>query len=717
VSRTELEWYRLRWPRETETERLRALALLLAASARPPVVVEAVGQAGRVEHRFGLPAGRGGALVEQLRSVVSGLGLVPVEARSSVAGQRAVELRLTTAQRPLRAEQAELVSRAVLSALARARREEQLILQWELLAVLPPSRVGSGPEQADPLPASVADVLLGRRGRLDSEARQALRAKRMLPVWRAVGRIAVRASAPARAQSLLREVVAALRLAEAPGVRFHVRRCRPGGVDRPGRSWLASLRLNTDEFVALSGWPVGVTARLPVACSGGRRLPVGKAVASRGRVVGVGTAPGAERPVALSVEDSLRHLHVLGPTGVGKSTLLLNLIVQDIAAGRGLVVIEPKGDLVDAVLERVPAGRRDDVVLLDPSDEEAPVGLNPLAVNGRPAELVADELLDMFRSLYESSWGPRTNDILGASLLSLARTPGMTLCALPALLTDAGFRHRLVAGLDDPIALEPFWAGFEGWSEAERMAAIAPSLNRIRPFLLRPQLRAVLGQARPRFDLGQVFEERKVLLVSLAKGLIGAEAATLLGGLVVSQLWAAASRRAGVAATRRTPVFVYIDEFQDYLRLPTDLGDALAQARGLGVGFTLAHQHLSQLPPALRSALLANARSRACFQLAGEDARALASEPLVAEDFRELPAFEIYAQLVAGGSAQPWCSARTLPASAPPVRDGSELRQRSRQRYGQARGEVDAEIEQLLGRAQTAIDDLSPRRRSHGGQR
>src|SRR5262249_46292592 len=156
------------------------------------------------------------------------------------------------------------------------------------------------------------------------------------------------------------------------------------------------------------------------------------------------------------------------------------------------------------VLERIPEKRMDDVVVLDPADSW-PVGLNPLSAAGRPPELVADELLGMFRALYESSWGPRTNDILAASLLTLARTPGTTLCALPPLLLDAGFRQRIVAGLDDPIGLEPFWAGYEAWSEAERLAAIAPSLNRIRPFLLRPQLRGVLGQAQPRFGLSQVF--------------------------------------------------------------------------------------------------------------------------------------------------------------------------------------------------------------------
>lgn len=409
----------------------------------------------------------------------------------------------------------------------------------------------------------------------------------------------------------------------------------------------------------------------------------------------------------------MRHLHVLGPTGTGKSTLLLNGIVQDIVAGRAVVVIEPKGDLIGDVLHRIPAERVDDVVLIDPSDER-PVGLNPLAAGPGSPELVADQLLGMFRSLYESSWGPRTNDILGASLLTLARTPNMTLCALPALLGNPRFRQQVVGGLDDPLALEPFWAAYESWSEAERTAAIAPVMNKVRPFLLRPQLRAILGQSRPRFTLRAVLAERKILLVNLAKGAIGGEAAALLGSLIVAQLWSAALSRTTVARERRAPAFIYIDEFQDYLHLPTDLGEALAQARSLGVGFVLAHQSLSQLAPSARSAVLANARSRICFQLAAEDARAVADGGLPAADFRELPTFEVYAQLVAGGAVQPWCSGRTLPPP-PPISTPAAIREASRRNYGVDRRTVDAELERLSGVGRNPADDLTPRRRADRG--
>lgn len=703
-------WYRLRWPREVPLDRLQAMSLLLAATAGTPLVVEAIGRAGAIEHRVGLRQAHS-SVVDQLRVVVPGLAATEVEAPDARAWGMAFEVRLTCSQRMLRVERSDLVSRALLTAIGHARRGEEVVLQWQLLAVMPPQWVGSKSEHAEPLPMSVGDILLGRRGHLDGEARTALRAKRALPVWRCVCRAAVKASTPAREQMLLREVLAALRLADAPGVHVVAKRCSPSRISRPARSWFAPLRLNSAELVAVCAWPIGITGEMPIERSETRPLAPRKIIPRVGRVIGRATVPGHERPIALSPLDGLLHMHAIGPTGVGKSTLLLNLITADVAAGRGVVVIEPKGDLIHDVLERIPANRLDDVVVVDPADAQ-PVGLNPLAGNGRSPELVADELLGMFRSMYESSWGPRTNDILGASLLTLARTPGMTLCALPALLVDPGFRHRVVSALDDPVGLEPFWLTYENWSEAERLAAIAPSLNRIRPFLMRPQLRAVLGQTKPRIDLAQVFTERKVLLVNLAKGVIGGEASALLGSLLLGQLWAAALRRSSIPAERRHPVFVYVDEVQDYLRLPTDVGEALVQARGLGVGFVLAHQHLTQLDPSVRSAVLTNARSRVCFQLAAEDARTLASGSVTADDFRELPAFEIYAQLVANGAVQPWCSAKTLPP-ATAISDAQHVLRRSRQRYGVDRRQVDAAIAQLLDGARSDTTDLAPRRRDN----
>jgi hypothetical protein len=223
----------------------------------------------------------------------------------------------------------------------------------------------------------------------------------------------------------------------------------------------------------------------------------------------------------------------------------------------------------------------------------------------------------------------------------------------------------------------------------------------------------VLGQAEPRFDVRQVFTERKILLVNLAKGQMGGESAALLGSLVVAQLWGAALERSSVAPERRHPVFLFIDEFQDYLNLGTDLGEALTQARGLGLSITLAHQNLSQLRPQIRSAVLANARSRVCWQLAAEDARAIASRDgtLDPDDFMSLGAFEAYAQLVAEGSVQRWVSLRTFPPS-PATSDEEDVRAASRKRYGLSRNDIDQEIRSLVSQGGSKSgDDIGERPR------
>jgi hypothetical protein len=712
-----LTWYRLRWPREVGPEQVSQVCRLLASTAGQPVVIESVGSPGLVEHRLALPESRAASVVDQLWAAIPGLSAEAAKERPALTAAHAVELRLTTKRRALRTDDTANVSRAVLTALAHLKRGERLSLQWVLgrtvLPVVVPNHLESISRE------SWASALLlapfGPPAPADGELRSALRVKQAEPGWRAVGRIGVKANAPGRERQLVRQVIGALEGAAAPGVSFRVRPTSARRITAASVGWRWPLRLNASELASVASFPVGLTSELPVNMVGSRLMPPSKALAHRGRIVAQASYPGRERPLALTAADSRRHLHVLGPTGVGKSTLLLNLMTQDMAAGRAVVVIEPKSDLIDAALERIPPERVKDVVVLDPSDTERPVGLNPLALHGRSPELVADQLLGMFHTLHAANWGPRTHDILGASLLTLARTSGMSLAALPLLLSDAGFRRRVVPKVADPIGLGPFWNAYENWSEQQRAEAIAPVMNKLRPLLLRPEIRAIIGQTHGSFDLRRVFTERKILLVNLSRGLLGPETSALLGSLVISQLWQAILGRAATLPERRHPVLVVVDEFQSYLHLPVALADALAQARGLGVGFALAHQYLHQLDPAIRSAVLANAQSRVAFRLPAEDARVIASgSTLAPEDFQSLGAFECYVQLVADNAIQPWCSALTLPASKP-VSDPATVRAASRSAYGVDRAAVEAELHELfVDRAEAADDDLTPRRRGSG---
>lgn len=239
--------------------------------------------------------------------------------------------------------------------------------------------------------------------------------------------------------------------------------------------------------------------------------------------------------------------------------------------------------------------------------------------------LIADAILAVFKEAFAENWSIRSQDILSAALLTLAQTKDASLLWLPALLTNEKFRHSITDKLTDEIVLKPFWKNYDAMRDSERRTEIAPVLNKIRQFLYRPGLRNILGQSNPKFQLTDLFYKRKIILVPLNKGTIGAESARLLGALIVGLTWTLALSRANIPAYKRHIISLYIDELQDYLALPTDLSDALAQARGLGVGITMAHQYRAQLPPDIRAGIDANARSKIVFGLNATDTKEVAA--------------------------------------------------------------------------------------------
>jgi len=692
------------WPRDVDADSVSAVLASMAGLPRQrwphlgqsTIAFEVWARSGEIEHRLWVPKGQVRFIAGQLRSHVPS---ARVEVMGPTARPRfgaAVEVRLSDADRELRSDAPAAVSTALLASMQPLSEGESVVVQW----VIGPGVMRPVPEPVRGQSKALFDRVLGSRVDPPEErtARQAARTKQTAPIFHAVGRVAVAGATRSRAGHVLWRVMSVLRSVQAPGVTLRRRYLPQAWLARrvsAARTPLFEIpsRLNARELLALLGVPLKGVQSPALTFAGGRQLPPPRLLGRSGRVVGEATYPGAQRPVAVSVADSLLHMHVIGPTGVGKSTLLANLILQDIAADRGAVVLDTKGDLNADVLDRIPKHRVDDVVVLDPTDESRPVGLNPLARTA-DAELVADQIVGTFHRLYAAYWGPRTQDILHASLLTLGTRPGMTLCELPVLLTNAGFRRELVGRLDDDVALGPFWAWYEDLSDGERAQALGPVMNKLRAFLLRRRIRNVIGQAEPRFQIRDVLDDRKVLLVSLAKGLLGSEAASLLGSLVVGQVWEATQARAALAASTRTPVFVYLDEFQDYLALPLDLGDVLAQARGFGVGLVLAHQHLGQLGTSIRQAALNNARSRVVFATSAEDAGPLSKSlgPLVtADDLQGLPAFEVYASLCANAHVTEPCSLRTLPL---PGANGTAaaVREHSRIQYGLDRTTIEAAL-------------------------
>lgn len=665
-------WFGLQFPADVMAEAATA-ALLgvhgLSAPGRQAIwALQVVAEPDAIRHYVACRHERAVALRAQLQAHLPGIVVSETTGPTSAPVTVGAKLWLSTSRRPLAANEPEVATRTLLAALDGLHRGERVSLLWLLGPVRRAMSVSSthGPQLSESWPRALgaAAVLLPKE--LEAEGRKALRAKQGEPGWRAVGRIGVTAPTRRRAHALLGQLLGALRTIEGPGARIGVKPLRTSRTGVLPLPWVWNLAISVSELTALSTWPIGDVGQVPVQQRRSRILPPPRLLPSTGRVVAI--SPTTEQPLAISTRDSLQHTLLLGPTGTGKSTAIIRLALQDIVAGRSVVVVDPKGDLIDDLLDRLPEHRLDDVVVLDPLDAR-PVGLNPLTTGD--AHLVADQILSVIAKLNTASWGPRLSELLHAGLLSLAMTPGMNLAALPLLLTSDGFRRRLLARLDDPLGVAPVWAWYESLSDESRGQARSAVLNKIRPLVGRPALRAVLGQSQPRFALSTLFTKRHILLVRLDKGRLGPESARLLGTLLVSQLWQATLARSAVAPERRHPVMIYLDELQDFAAIPVDLAEVLSQSRGLGVGWHLATQFLDQLSPELQAAVLSQCRSRVLFQLTYKDAAVLARghRELTPEDLTELPAREVYLRLVLGSAVTPYMSGQTLP---PPATTGTE---------------------------------------------
>lgn len=768
MSGLELRWYELTFTAGISREQAVAFVRSLATRGRAswwtpirPVVFELRADARGVGWYLGVSQAEERALTSRLEDWLPGLAVVPVvpsTGAGSLHGASAVELRLRSQRRPLRSELQTDVARALLAGVSGLRGQEQVVVQWVVGGWLPRSPVPSTSEQAKQRElAEVWDVTRWGLPVLDPEQTLEARRKQAEHLFACVGRVAVSAGSPRRRQRLISRAVGAFQLLRVSGAGLSRRRLPSWWV----RSRLERLVVNqldpacvlrADELVAVLGWPLsddkdkrtvfpGVELGQARLLRQDRRV-LRPASLDRQRVVCQSAYPSAPGNLVLPADQALRHLHVVGPTGVGKSTLLAGLILQDISAGRGVVVVDPKGDLVDDILSRLPRSALRRVAVLDPTDP-APLGLNPLLTSpvsvsgggvGVGSGVAVDGLLAVMHSLWSGSWGPRLHDVLHAGLLTLsldARSgegQAHTLVELPLLLTNPAFRRPLVerAVRRDPVGLSSFWAWFDDLSGDQAAQVLGPVMNKLRAFILRPDLRAVLGQAEPRFDLRSVFDPSSAgggaLLVRLPRGTLGGEGSALLGSLLVHQVWQATLARSALAKRDRKPVFVYLDEFQEVLRLPLDLSDALVQSRGLGVGLILAHQHLGQLDRDVRSAVLANAGSRVAFGLDYDDAAVMARRSggnLSAEDFGGLPPYHAYVNLMAEGAARGFASGRTTPLPRA-VRGLAPVRAANRARYGVPRAETESRLRRLReGATQDTSDEtfgVLPDTRAGGGE-
>lgn len=413
---------------------------------------------------------------------------------------------------------------------------------------------------------------------------------------------------------------------------------------------------------------------------------IGERGASWGRPEGV---------FGLSRDDRRYHTAVLGKTGLGKTTLLRNLLVQDIEAGEGVAVIDPHGDLAEELLDHIPRWRTDDVVYLNPGDPERPVGLNLLRQRG-DRHVVVGGVIAALRHLWSDSWGPRLEYILGNALAALVEEGNSTLLGVLRLLDDPVYRDRTVRRVSDPL-VRRFWTHeFAEYSDRFRVEAVAPIQNKLGRLLGVPPIRNMLGQVRSTLDVRFMMDDRRILIANLSKGQVGEDAANFLGSLLVASIQLAAMQRADTPEDERTDFYVYLDEAHTFTT--PALAGMLSELRKYRCSLTLATQYLDQLRPEIRSAIFGNIGNLVAFGVGPSDAEQLAPDfqPFPPARLLDLDRFEVAVRLREGRGGRSAFIGRTLPPVGERHGRGPLIARRSAAKYGRDRRKTESKIRRWL---------------------
>ncbi len=391
-------------------------------------------------------------------------------------------------------------------------------------------------------------------------------------------------------------------------------------------------------------------------------------------------------------EDRLRHMYVIGKTGTGKSTLFESMFSQDMQNGHGVGILDPHGETIEKILERIPDHRVDDVIYFDPSDTERPVGLNLLQIDDPSQKnLLASGLVSAIKQHFDFSWGPRLEYLLNYSVLTLLDVPGTTMLGITRLLEDTNYQKFILHFVTDPV-VKRFWdTEYKEMKGNQRLAteAIAPIQNKVNRFLASSTIRNILGQKRSTIDIWDAMNNGKILLINLSKGKIGADNANLLGALLVSRIQFYALQRAKIPYEDRRPFYLYVDEFQNFAT--GSFEEILSESRKYKLGLYLTHQFTAQLPEEMLKGVYGNVGTIAAFSLGAPDAATLASEfapYYTAEDIISLERFQMYVKLMIDGmTSVPFSGRILLPwleeeAMAPKTNNKEKVLALSRQKYG-----------------------------------
>jgi len=408
----------------------------------------------------------------------------------------------------------------------------------------------------------------------------------------------------------------------------------------------------------------------------------------------------SDRLFGLKRKDRRQHMYVIGKTGTGKSVMIHNLIVQDISNGEGVCVIDPHGELVESILEKIPKSREKDIVYFNPADMDFHVGFNPLELpDPKYKHLVASGLMGIFTKIWGGVWSARMEYILNNCILALLDTPGTTLLGIPRLLTDKQYRQQIIGNLKDPV-VKAFWVSeYEEWQDKFRNEAIAPIQNKVGQFLSTALVRNVVGQGKSTIDIFELMNDRKIFLVNVSKGRIGEDNAALLGAMLITKIQLSAMERVRIPEDERKDFYLYVDEFQNFA---TDaFAGVLSEARKYRLNLIVVHQYIGQLvtdmSTVVRDAVFGNVGTMVMFRVGAADAEFLENEfepEFVIQDMVNLPNWRIYLKLMVNGIASRPFSGKTL-APLNLKEDAmtvDEVIAVSRKNYARPREEIEKEI-------------------------
>ncbi|MEX2032964.1 MAG: type IV secretion system DNA-binding domain-containing protein [Candidatus Colwellbacteria bacterium] len=401
----------------------------------------------------------------------------------------------------------------------------------------------------------------------------------------------------------------------------------------------------------------------------------------------------------IKTDDRRRHIYIMGKTGTGKTTLMENMLIDDILAGRGVGLIDPHGEFVDKILDFIPEERIDDIIYFNPADTEYPIAFNPLeSVAGEHRHLVASGVMGVFKKVWPDVWSARMEYILNNTLLALLEYPGSTLLGIMRMLSDREYRSKVVENLHDPV-VKSFWTNeFARYTQRLETEAVAAIQNKVGQFVSNPLIRNVLGQPHSSIDLRKVMDQGKILLADLSKGRIGEDNSALLGAMLITKLQLAAMKRVDMPEAERKDFYLYIDEFQNFST--ESFVNVLSEARKYRLSLVLAHQYISQLgdykDSKVRDAIFGNVGTMILFRTGAEDAEFLEKEfapTFEASDLVNLPNYSIYVRLMIDGVASKPFSAGTLgPKTAPNGSFADLIIENSRRHFGTPRSIVEKKI-------------------------